>query len=238
MGKTFLIVVGLFFSFSYKHHDPSVITIIDIAHLDRIGIAKQLQIINKYAPKVVALDFMLTTDSLQKDELLRSELIRVKNLIQTSILHEYIDELNYWDSLETYHAKFEQRSMGFSNIAISNDSVFIPKLPMRQHYRDREIKSLCYVIAERSFGVNPAFNARHDDDFYFARSKIGKLFKVITAGQLLSENFNKNDLDGKIVILGHVSDKDDGFFIDKERTKRISGVEIQASLVYQILNYD
>jgi CHASE2 domain-containing sensor protein len=237
MTKTFLLVIGLIFSFGCKKSDPSMmITIVDIAYLDRVGIANLLEIINKYSPKVVGLDFMLTTDSLTKDELLKEQLAQVKNLVQSSILHGYRDTFNYWDSLETYHSKFGHRDAGFTNITISADSVFVPELPMRQYYRDQEVMSLSYVIAERAFGVDAAFRDGQDRDFYFDQSKIGKYFTVITPEQLLEEKFNSSDLDGKIVILGHVSDDEDCFFIDTEKTRRISGVEIQASLVSQILS--
>src|SRR5258705_6339437 len=104
MNKTFLILAGLIFRLSCKVKE-SAITIVDIGHLDRDGIAKQLNIINKYSPKVIALDFMLTTDSLDKDRLLVEAIARVKNLVQSSILHNYNKTSDSWDSLEVYHSK-------------------------------------------------------------------------------------------------------------------------------------
>ena len=172
MTKYLVILVGLISSLSCKEND-SVITIVDIGHLDRAGIARQLSIIKKYSPKVIGLDFLLTTDSLDKDILLANEISRPKNIIQSSILHEFIEPLNYWDSLELYHVKFQNGNFGFSNITITDDSVFVPELPMRQYYKERTIHSLSYVIAENSFGVKTKYKQNDDKDFYFDRNSIG-----------------------------------------------------------------
>src|SRR5688572_11114887 len=134
MNRILIIIVGLVFGLSCREQE-SVFTIVNIGKLDRVGIAQQLQIINKYSPKVVALDFMLTTDSLDKDKLLAKELLKVKSLVQSTILHRYIEPLNRWDSLETFHSKFAVSTRGFSNITVT-DSVLVQELPMVQYYRN------------------------------------------------------------------------------------------------------
>ena len=234
MTKCLLIIVGLISSLSCKEND-SEITIVDIGHLDRIGIARQLSIIQKYSPKVIGLDFLLTTDSLDKDILLAKEILRSKNIIQASTLHEFIEPLNYWDSLELYHEKFRNDNFGFSNITITDDSVFIPELPMIQYYRQKTIHSLSYVVANNSFGVKQKYKQNDDKDFYFAKSSIGRRFKIISVNDLLTEKFDKKYLKDKIVLMGHVSGKEDSFYLDDKRTKRISGVEIQASIIQQLI---
>jgi CHASE2 domain-containing sensor protein len=52
----------------------------------------------------------------------------------------------------------------------------------------------------------------------------------------MTENFDKKDLTDKIVLMGHVSDTEDTFYLDDKRTKRISGVEIHASIIMEILD--
>jgi CHASE2 domain-containing sensor protein len=183
----------------------------------------------------VALDFMLTTDSLSKDELLATELSRVRNLVRATILHKYDKSANRWDSLETFHAKFGQGKVGFSNITISDDSVFVPELPMRQFALGKTITSLSYSIADNSFGVKPQYKTDPGKFFYFS---INKSFKIISANNLLSEKFDANDLNGKIVILGHAGPGEDNFYLNRQRTRTISGVEIHANIVGQIINVE
>ena len=87
--KYLLTFIGLISCWSCNENH-SVITIIDIAYLDRIGLAKQLSIVKKYEPKVVGLNYLLTTDSLDKDALLVKELAESKKIILSAMLHEYI----------------------------------------------------------------------------------------------------------------------------------------------------
>jgi hypothetical protein len=151
------------------------------------------------------------------------------------MLHDYIEPLNYWDSLEMYHEKFQKDHFGFSNITSTDDSVVAPELPMRQYYRERIIHALSYVVAERSFGVNPKYKQNGDRHFSFKKSSIGRYFKVISVNDLLAEKFDKSDLKDKIVLMGYVTDKKGSFYLDDKRKKRISGVEIQASFIQQLI---
>jgi CHASE2 domain-containing sensor protein len=237
MTKYLLIAIGLVISLGCKDND-SIITIVDIGHLDRKGIAQQLAIINKYSPKVVGLDFLLTTDSLRKDISLSEALANTKNLVESTKLHNN-DEvmINKWDSLERYHAKFRFGSHGFSNITITDDSVIIDELPMRQYYRSEPIYAFSYMVAKmyNEELIAPKYKDS-DQDIAFNNGTIGRHFKIIRVKDLLTGNFDKNDLTGKIVLMGHVSDNDDSFYLDDKRTQRISGVEIQASFINAILN--
>jgi CHASE2 domain-containing sensor protein len=237
MTKYLILIIGLIISLGCKD-DDSIITIVDIGHLDRKGIAQQLTIINKYSPKVVGLDFLLTTDSLSKDISLSEELSKTKNLVESSKLHNN-DEImiNKWDSLERYHTKFRFGSHGFSNITIRDDSVIVSELPMRQYYRNEPVYALSYMVA-KIYGdnlINPKYR-NHGQDIIFDKTALGRHFKIISVRDLLSGNFDKKDLTGKIVLMGHVSGNEDSFYLDDKRTERISGVEIQASFIKAILN--
>ncbi|MFM7850699.1 MAG: CHASE2 domain-containing protein, partial [Flammeovirgaceae bacterium] len=92
-----------------------------------------------------------------------------------------------------------------------------------------EVVFNCYHIAECKF-------KNGDNDFTFDNDAFGRYFKVISVNDLLTENFDKKDLTDKIVLMGHVSDKEDSFYLDDKRAKRISGVEIHASIIKEILD--
>ncbi|MBX2898107.1 MAG: CHASE2 domain-containing protein [Cyclobacteriaceae bacterium] len=237
MTKYLIIIIGLISSLGCKDKE-SVITIVDIGHLDRNGIAQQLTIINKYSPKVVGLDFLLTTDSLLKDIPLSQALSKLKNVVESSKLHNKDEgSIDKWDSLERYHPKFRFNNHGFSNITIDDDSVIVSELPMRQYYGNQPVYAFSYMVAKmyNDGHVNSKYeNSNQDIDF--AKGVIGRYFKIISIKDLMAENFDKKDFTEKIVLMGHVSDKEDSFYLDEKRTKRISGVEIQASFINAILN--
>lgn len=237
MNKIAIVLIALVFTVSCSGQ-RAPITIVDIGNLDRNGLAKELQIINKYSTKVVALDFMLTTDSLTKDEALSTELSKVRNLVQSTILHNYVAPSLYWDSLETFNTKFSRGNSGFSNITTTEDSVFVPELPMRQHFRTQVVTSLSYAIADNSFGVKPKYKVEDDRYFYFNSNNIGRFFRIISVEELMSGKFDKTDLDNKIVIMGHAGPGENTFYLDRRRTRQISGVEIQACIVSQLINLE
>jgi CHASE2 domain-containing sensor protein len=135
MTKYLILFGGLIFNLGRTQKESVTITIVDIGHLDRVGIAKELSIINKYSPRVIGLDFLLTTDSLDKDIPLTKELSRTTKMIQATKLHNNDPgDVTKWDSLEQYHPKFRFGNSGFSNMTITDDSVIVRELPMRQYY--------------------------------------------------------------------------------------------------------
>lgn len=93
MNKFLLAVAVLMFSLSCQERE-SIITIVDIGYNDRIELGRQLRIINEFSPKVVALDFHLVRDSLDKDTILVKELSKIKNSVQAVALYNSIESLD------------------------------------------------------------------------------------------------------------------------------------------------
>jgi hypothetical protein len=213
----------------------SVITLVDVGNYGRIGIGKELKIINKYNPKVVAFNFILDHDSLHVDSILVNEMSKTRNLVTCKEVKGYMDFLNSWLVLQGSDPKFDTEFFGFSNISITDDSVLIPELPMRQLCMRTTVPSLSYAIADRSFGVKNKYNGNEMGDFIFKRKRFGSFFKVIGLHDLLTENFNASDLKNKIVIIGFVS-TEALFYLDSKWTKTITGTELQACFVSEILN--
>lgn len=223
---------------SQKEKEPIQITIIDIGYIDRTALAKQLSIINKYNPRVIGLDFLLTTDSLDKDIPLAEELARTENMVQATMLHNnHPTDFTQWDSVEQYHPKFRFGKQGFVNISITDDSVIVRELPMRQYsYENIEFAFSYSVALQYSFGDVNAKYHRSDNDLFFEEDIFDYSYKIISAQDLLAENFDPKDLTDQIVLMGLLGDKQYSFYTDDSRKMRMSGVEFQACLIGEILN--
>jgi CHASE2 domain-containing sensor protein len=235
-GNVRVVLFLLVVSAGCKQQDQ-YITIVDIASLDRIGLARQLEIINECSPKAVALYFMLTTDSLEKGERLVRALSNVKNLVQGTILHNFVDHEDYWDSLETNHSKFGLSPGGFLNITSNTEKPYIisPEMPLEETYKDVRVPSFSYAIALQTYGVNSRYKKTGPMRYDNVQGFIGRYFKIITSNELLERNFDKDDLRDKIVIMGYIGDDEDLFYLDNARTRKINGVEIQASFVRAVM---
>ena len=108
---------------------------------------------------------------------------------------------------------------------------------MKQYYGDEPVYAFSYMVAKmyRDGHINPRYSNSHQD-VDFVNGTIGRHFKIISVKDLMTGSFDKKDLTGKIVLMGYVGDDEDSFYLDEKRTKRISGVEIQASFINAILN--
>src|SRR5688572_33487782 len=107
-----LLITGLMISLGCADRDPTI-TIVDIGYNDRIELGKQLRIIKQYAPKIVAFDFYLFADSLNKDSILVKELKTLKNGVQIVGLYDLYEPDDIWDDLKVSHPKFRIANYGF-----------------------------------------------------------------------------------------------------------------------------
>ncbi|NOS92959.1 MAG: CHASE2 domain-containing protein, partial [Cyclobacteriaceae bacterium] len=156
------------------------ITIVDIGYVDRTEIAKELRIVNKYKPKVIGLDFLLTADSLEKDIPLIEELAKTKNMVRAMVLHNnHPTHSTRWDSLEQFHAKFRFGKQGFSNMTITNDSIIVREMPMRQFIQENIQYAFSYQVASQFdyYKVKPKYEIG-TRDFLFDESIFNYSFKL------------------------------------------------------------
>lgn len=237
MGKYFISALAFMIILGCKEQEPAPITIVDIGTLDRVGIARELNIINKYSPRVVAFDILFTTDSLENDDELIEALSKTPNVVVAAALHgNHPEDITRWDSLEQCHPKFNIADHGFSNLTITDDSVIVRELAMRQHHKHQTERAFSYAVAAKydQAKIKSEYKTGYAD-FVFENDSFDYKFKIISIKDLLEENFDKNDITGKIVLMGYVGNNE-AFYLNNDRTKKISGTEIQACLIREILD--
>jgi CHASE2 domain-containing sensor protein len=228
------IVIGLVICFSCRDKKEAIITIVNIGNSNRVDIGRQLGIVKKYSPKVIALDFHLVPDSLDKDTILIRELESINNMVQIVGLHDFMEAENSWDSLEVSHPKFKIANHGFSNLT-TEDSILIHELPMTQYFDSKAIYCFAYVVAENSFGVKERFRTCGDKELKLSLDGLGENYRLISTAELFAGKFTEQDIKDKIVIMGYVGENEDYFYVDKEKTKKINGVEIHAAIVEELI---
>ena len=211
-----------------------LITIVDIGNLTRPELGRQLDLIRKFNPKIIGLDFHLGPDSLWKDSTIVHALAKVHNSVQVVTLHNYIDTFNAWDSLEQSNQKFKVDDHGFANL-IDEDSVFIPELPMRQLYRDQPVYAFSYVIAKNSFGVKPRFSDSLDYYLRFRTDSLGFNYNLITEKEYRAGDYSEDDFSNKIVLMGYMGEDEDFHYVDVDKKRKVKGVEIHAALIGQMI---
>jgi CHASE2 domain-containing sensor protein len=232
-----LVIAGLillFYCTSPKPPATSLITVVDIGHVDRLELGRMLRVIKSHSPKIIGLDFFLVPDSLDKDSILVKELHSASNVVQVVGLHSSTEIYNDWDSLEVSHQKFNVSEHGFDGLT-ADDSVFIPEQPLAQLYNGETINAFSYVVAKKSFRVKDQYKKVNYEEVDLPLDLEGH-YRLIRHDELLSKTFSKADLEGKIVLMGYMGDDGDFYYVDKSHTRKINGMEIHAAIINELIH--
>jgi CHASE2 domain-containing sensor protein len=195
------------------------IVLINAEILDRAGLAEQLNQINALDPKLVALDIFFSEDrDPRKDVLLQAALGKTKRLFMISIIddYDYGRRKGYTQfGLGSLPAFLEGAQTGFANTIINED-----EMRTLSRFSTHE-----YVAGnfEYHFGVRlaMAYDSLHAMQFIERHSRIvdvdfkngERSFKTFSASDVLGKRISKQDIEGKIVMLGFLGPgNEDKFF--------------------------
>jgi CHASE2 domain-containing sensor protein len=184
----------------------SNIVLVNISHLNRKGIARQIEIINKYKPLAIGVDaFFKDEKSPELDVPLIRSFANTKNLIMVSDLKETDNESEGFDTLHTSHAKFIQfAETGFANFVIrEGDFRTVRKFSSKEEVGE---------IIELSFPVkiSQLLYPEHTEKFLDRKNDLEiinfrrNIDKYITLDAM--EVFDRKDelgfINGKVVLMG------------------------------------
>lgn len=217
-----------------EHPIDTNVVLVNIGTLNRAQVATQINILNKYQPKVIGIDsyFYRLKEGLG-DTLLAEALSEVENLVMLTKLIEN-EETGSYDSLAKSHPIFLTNAhTAYANLdtdAEHQDDYkavrrFPPKWYMEDHielaysakmaqiYRPEAGEKLLkrkHVFEEINFKGN-MINPNH-------HMEVPEVFRAIDIRDLFEENFDPSWIRGKIVIMGYLgidltdTDWDDKFY--------------------------
>jgi CHASE2 domain-containing sensor protein len=242
--------------YSRIREEPKVdtnIVLVNLSHLSRVEIAEQINIINSYDPKVVALDAIFLQDMEQEvDSILAEAFSRCRNLVLVSKLDRFNEETNSYDSIQTSIINFNRYAAnGYANL---------PNIDEISFRTIREFRPFAQVRALQipAFGTKIAelYNPAAMEFLSKRKNEIEKInyagnfnkFYYLDANQVLGEKNDLSFIKGKIILMGfmgiNLNDKtfEDIFFTPlNERFAGkafpdMHGVIIHANIVSMILS--
>ena len=242
--------------FSKLREEPQAdtnIVLVNLDNLSRYDLARQINIINSYNPKVVALDaFFQVEKEHHSDSILAAALSRCQNLVIASRLENYNEKKEIFDTLLTSINLFNRyASNGFANLPNDEEVSFktIREFRPTSLVKDTMVTSLAAKIVEkydpnafqllmnRKSGIEKINYVGNYNNFYF-----------LDADQVLSGNEDFSFIRNKIVLIGFIEIDinkktfEDIFFTPlNERYAGKSfpdmyGAVIQANIISMILN--
>lgn len=102
------------------------IVLVNIGDLDRATTAEQINIINRYKPKVIAIDaaYRFSKDP-AGDTALAKAFSQVKNLVFVSGVNKFNEQSQQYDTLETSHPMFTKyATTGFANMIVEDNHIY------------------------------------------------------------------------------------------------------------------
>ena len=206
------------------------IVLIDVSDVyDRSTLAEVIDTVCSCNPSVVGLDIIF--EGVKDDTIANNNLISVlnkyENIVSSIKLTDYNSETDeFSNSILPFWGSSTKTEYGYANLTTSSNSDITRMLSYERMLNGRTVYSLPNVIAHKALKTKPDSK---DDRFINYSSEE---FMVIDAMEI---SLFKNDIKGKIVLIGATQEEQDMHFTPIGKT---SGLHIQAYSVLTCLNYN
>ena len=215
--------------FSHLRSRPGVDTnlvLVNIGDLDRAGIAEEIEIINKYNPKVIGIDAFFRNpkgrnqEGVDVDSALATAFSKVKNLVLVSKVNKYNEVTGKHDTLELSNPMFMRYAMsGMSNMISEGYDVFKTARTISPLEKVKDTSEIAFAV--KLAGI---YNPKAMKDF-LARGKeietinyqgnfdpksdqksenAKNVFTALDISDVFNENFNPDIIKGKIIVMGYM----------------------------------
>jgi CHASE2 domain-containing sensor protein len=188
------------------------IVLVNIRQVDRKTIAKQIEILNKYEPKVIGIDaFFRKEKSPDQDFPLMMAFAQTENLVLVSELSEYDENTNCWQKVEKSHPDFvEFAHTGFANVVTGEQKEgfrtvreFVPQFCVADSV---ELSFTSKIISlYDSAAYNYLIKRGNETEVINWRGTEVK-FVALDVEDVLEENFDPLLLKDKIVLMGYIGE--------------------------------
>ncbi|MFT4754509.1 MAG: CHASE2 domain-containing sensor protein [Salibacteraceae bacterium] len=231
------------------------IVLVNIGHLSRSQIGKQIEILNRYEPKVIGMDaFFRSKKEFREDIQLIMALSQVQNLVLVSDLENRNEMNTCFDTMTTSHPQFNQFAKnGFADLITDEESFrTIRQITPLFCLADSLVQSFSLVLAQiyDSASVNYLLKRNNEREAINWKGNHSK-FYTLDSQELLNEEADFSFIKDKIVIMGFMGGRElgepsleDTFYtpLNPQSAGRafpdMYGVTVHANAVSMILNRD
>jgi len=223
----------------------------------RGSIAQEIAILNKYKPKVIAIDakfFGLKEEDPMGDFQLATAINEAENFILASEFKVTSDTSTGWDTLYTPPPLFKNNAhtayVNVGNLEFGDFTTW-RTIPVREKTKSNQ-KEPCFPVKIAELYDKEAaekFLSRDNEieNIYF-KGNLGK-FSKLDVEDVLNENFMPELIENKIVIMGYMGDHYTDYYFDEDKfytplndkqvgrgTPDMFGVVVHANIVSMILD--
>jgi CHASE2 domain-containing sensor protein len=181
------------------------IVIVNIGYLQRKQIAEQINILNRYDPKVIGIDVQFfKTKPPEQDIPLAMALSNVKNLVMVSKL-EYNEDKKNFDSISLPNPEFlKYANTGFANFIIGEEEFKTTRVfsPIEKHGNETEL-AFSVKIAQlfNSKSVDKFLKRNNEVETINFRRNINK-YRILDINDVFLKQDSLDLMKGKIILMG------------------------------------
>jgi CHASE2 domain-containing sensor protein len=187
------------------------IVIVNVGNLDRAGLAGQIDTLNKYRPKVIALDiFFRGEKDPHGDSLLSTALSKCRNIVMVSMLDRYNEDKDSYDTMITSSPQFlGNAETGYANFPEDEKGGYRTIRGLRPFAFYKDKKEMAFPIRIVEAAVNNKYlsflKRGNDIEIINYRGNFNKFYYLDTYN-LLEGNFNRSLIKNKIVLMGYMGE--------------------------------
>lgn len=184
------------------------IILVNTSNFNRKRIAEQIEVINKYNPKIIAIDAFFKEEKTEElDTPLVNAFSKVKCLVLGTKLIDNDDDDSF-DTIEYSHSKFSKYSIGaYVNFSLDDNSYFrtVRRIPIREYMDNDTVYSFPVVVSMLydSLATKKVKVRNNRFEIINYKRNIDK-YITIDAEELIEKKDSLDFLKDKIVLLGYI----------------------------------
>lgn len=184
------------------------IILVNTSNFNRKRIAEQIEVINKYNPKIIAIDAFFKEEKTEElDTPLVNAFSKVKCLVLGTKLIDNDDDDSF-DTIEYSHSKFSKYSIGaYVNFSLDDNSYFrtVRRIPIREYMDNDTVYSFPVVVSMLydSLATKKVKERNNRFEIINYKRNIDK-YITIDAEELIEKKDSLDFLKDKIVLLGYI----------------------------------
>lgn len=235
-------------------YDTNII-IVNIGEYNRAEIADEIEIINKYHPKVVGIDaFFLEPKTEELDIPLINAIFKIKNLVLVSKIDSLDEKSGKYKTLIQSHSQFTAYGVcGFANFISDDEQLFrtVKKFSPKEYVND-SIQYAFAVVVSNIYNPKSTqkFLKRNNETEIINYKRFLNKYRVLDVNDIIEKQDSLGFIHNKIVLLGYLGPNiktitnRDAFFTPMNdhyigRTfPDMYGVLIHANIISMILEED
>lgn len=243
-GMKELVVCALLLTTTSCSPEGCKVVLINVGNSSRGQIANQIEVINAMNPGVISIDFRFMDSFGDSGDLrLYNALAKCKKLVMTTTIEDSVASMRWIVQGNHPNIKPPNAVTGFVSLNVDDISQSVREVMVtccNNNHQKQELNFALQTVMQYN-SLKASRFLKREPNIYQIEYAYWEGLRRFTAEDVVAGHLRKEDIEGKIVMIGFLGPGDEDKFISGTTSERpgvrdIYGLEIWATLVCQILD--